>query len=314
MKLEKFKIIEKDLEYWKNLFLKEKSLSFSSNSLKTYKKVLDEFIEYAYLERINNDTSLSIKNINRYFILGFLGELKERGLSTGTQKTYLDIIKSFLKYITENNEEAIDFIDKLKINVKNTIKIKEAFSETEINKIKRELKNILKNTKIPFQKYRNYLMLLLLAETGMRANEVITIQKNGIYFENDKIITIEILGKGNKERKNYLNREEFEEYFINYKKIKEKRSIASNYYFPKQNGDKITYLALWKFNKNFLKKLGIQKSGLHLYRHTFARQKVSEGVNLSIISQWLGHSDIKTTYNFYAKASEKDLKNIAIKK
>lgn len=42
----------------------------------------------------------------------------------------------------------------------------------------------------------------------------------------------------------------------------------------------------------------------HILRHTFATRQVEAGINLKVIQETLGHSDIATTMNIYADATE----------
>lgn len=48
----------------------------------------------------------------------------------------------------------------------------------------------------------------------------------------------------------------------------------------------------------------LPRMSCHILRHTFATRQVESGVNLKVIQETLGHSDIKTTLNIYADASE----------
>ncbi|MEA5018362.1 MAG: site-specific integrase [Erysipelotrichaceae bacterium] len=48
----------------------------------------------------------------------------------------------------------------------------------------------------------------------------------------------------------------------------------------------------------------LPKMSCHILRHTFATRQVEAGINLKVIQETLGHSDIKTTMNIYADASE----------
>ncbi|MDQ5921392.1 MAG: integrase/recombinase XerD, partial [Pseudomonadota bacterium] len=65
--------------------------------------------------------------------------------------------------------------------------------------------------------------------------------------------------------------------------------------------------------RNILHKSGIKKSGLHIFRHTFARSLVDKEVNLSTIKDLLGHSSISVTAQFYAKSNENAKRNALFK-
>ena len=47
----------------------------------------------------------------------------------------------------------------------------------------------------------------------------------------------------------------------------------------------------------------------HSLRHTFATRLVEAGINIKVIQEVLGHTDISTTMNIYAEAT-KELKDI----
>lgn len=47
------------------------------------------------------------------------------------------------------------------------------------------------------------------------------------------------------------------------------------------------------------KQAGIEASGLHILRHTFASMLFERNVDIKVISRLLGHSDVSTTYNIY---------------
>jgi site-specific recombinase XerD len=54
-------------------------------------------------------------------------------------------------------------------------------------------------------------------------------------------------------------------------------------------------VGLYNVITNKIKKAKIAKSGVHILRHTFARNLVSKNVNLKTISELLGHADITLT-------------------
>jgi integrase/recombinase XerD len=222
-------------------------------------------------------------------------------------RSYIDTLKSFFMYITENNEDAFDLTSAFrKISIKTEHKVKNAFTFDEMERIEKALKDEL-NKILIFSKYRNYLMLFFLLKTGMRGFELINLKTDDIMLEGD-LYKIKIKGKGNKERVNFIRADEVKTYLDKY--IALRLDIPGNYLFPNKKGVPISRFTLYTFNTRFLNRLHINKTGLHIYRHSFARKMVAKKENLATISQWLGHSDITITHNYYARASEEDLKNM----
>ena len=56
------------------------------------------------------------------------------------------------------------------------------------------------------------------------------------------------------------------------------------------------------------KAAGINASGVHILRHTFASMLFDRKIDIKIISKLLGHSDVSTTYNIYIHLTETQTK------
>lgn len=50
--------------------------------------------------------------------------------------------------------------------------------------------------------------------------------------------------------------------------------------------------------------------GIHVLRHTFASMLFAKGVDVKIVSQLLGHSTVKITYDTYVHLFEKDIRHV----
>jgi len=313
MELEKYNEIEKNLKIWKKYFISDlKAQNSSQNTIKTYNRILDNFIEFCYLERVN-DNLQSLKDINKYFLNSYIAYLKDEiELSTSSISLYLKVIKKFLLFITENNEDSYEIYEKIKkVKIKESKKEIESYTKAEILKIKKKLIEKLENTN-NYTKYKNYLNLLIILLTGMRAEESLNLKTNYI-IDNDDYIKIKIKGKGNKERFNYIHKDDIKIYLDKLFKLRTKNNITSNYLFATKNNKKPIYESLLRFNQRFLTSLFIKPKGLHAYRHYIAQQMVENDINLETIKEWLGHSTIQITSIYYAKTSEKAKRN-SIKK
>ncbi len=303
------------LEWKKRYFDELKLKSNSENTFKTYQRALNEF--FSFLEfglGENGLDELRWEDFNKFLFNAFLQNLKIR-LNEKSVNLYMRIVKNFLKYIAEHNEEGIDPYYKIE-NVKplkEPVEEITVFEEDELEKIDRTLFRLLDKTK-EYSKYKNLLCILFIRYTGMRADECLSLQIKDINIQEDGIKLI-VTGKGNKQRPLYLDIA-FLPYIKKMLDLREKHNIKSQYFFATKNDKKSTIQGLYRANKKLLKEAGIKdknKIGLHTYRHTFASLLVTEDVNMETIKEILGHSNILTTSRYYARTNEKAKKKSMLK-
>jgi len=292
MDISPYNNIFKDLEFWKQNYFSDNKFAFSKNTFKLYERVINEFIDFC-VEK-SDEINFSIKEINRFIVSEFLSY--NNNIHETTKSLYLIILKSFFKYISENNKDAVDLLENIQ-NIKIKIKKKEPlfYLDEEISKIKTALINKFNKTKSNNKKVKSFFIYLLI-ETGMRAEEVIKISPKDIEeinYEDNEYLKIKITGKGNKERYVYviLNEKELINMYKFFKEIPEYK--------------KITYSSLYTFNKIILSNIQIRNKGLHAYRHYFARNWVENNIDLQTLSETLGHQNIAITSKYYAKSGEK---------
>jgi integrase len=60
------------------------------------------------------------------------------------------------------------------------------------------------------------------------------------------------------------------------------------------------------FWRRFINREGLKKISFHDLRHSSASLLISEGINMKVVQQRLGHKDIKTTLNIYSHVTKKD--------
>ncbi len=77
----------------------------------------------------------------------------------------------------------------------------------------------------------------------------------------------------------------------------------NNLVFCKENGQFINLGTFDRFFKHILKTAGITTGSLHTTRHTFTTRALEAEIPMKIVSDTLGHSDIKITLNVYSHAS-----------
>lgn len=281
--------------------------NLSMNTISTYTRILERFYDYVADELIKNEF-LSIKHINQYFLNGYVIKLQNAGLSKKSQALYVICIKKFIWYIADSDIRKYKYLKEniSGLKIKTEQKEKESFSSDDQKRIL-DYVNLLdrKNT---FLANRNSLLIKMLLFTGVRISELLDIKWSDL-MEYDEYYEIIIMGKGSKERKTYLSKE-LTEINIDYLSDLKNKGV---YLISSGSGQQCSRTNLFKLVNGLLVKAGVGKQGLHIFRHTLARNLVEQNYNLSTIKEVLGHSHISTTAQFYAKADENAKRNALLK-
>lgn len=174
--------------------------------------------------------------------------------------------------------------------------------------------------------YRLSPMYLLLAHTGLRRGELLALKWKDVNFKTNTIkikasltryrnrdenmeytggYSIEMMNPKtqNSVRTVYLNSKAIS-YLNEMKRRNEELNIKSEYVVCSKEGK---YLQTRSFDQEldrWCKKIGVKFKGLHSLRHTFATRAIAAGVPIKVVSELLGHSDIKITLNTYAHVLE----------
>ena len=148
-----------------------------------------------------------------------------------------------------------------------------------------------------FLRIRNYCIVTLFLNCGMRLSELVSIDLNDI----DRFLrSVRILGKGNKERIIYFNdacRAALEEYIP----LREKQKTATeneNALFISIRGKRIDNRTIQIMVDKYLELSGLGNRGLsvHKLRHTAATLMYSRGkVDVRVLQEVLGHAQLNTT-------------------
>ncbi len=279
------------LDKYNNLFINEKRLLNSSkNTIITYSSVLNSFYEFilglSYINELND--------INKEVILKFIN--KDILSANSSKILYLAVIKAYLTFIDEKEDLNGLFELRLKkLTIKKESVEVDALDNTEVDK----LLSLINKRSSSFNKNRDALLIKLILFTGIRASECLDIKLNDLsLIEDDTVYKIKILGKGSKERFVYIAQNK-----IN-KELEYLKNYIVNYIGITNQKKRMSRVGLYSVLSNKMKKAGIDKKGVHILRHTFARRLVAKNINLVTISELLGHADITLTAKTYAKSDE----------
>ena len=92
-------------------------------------------------------------------------------------------------------------------------------------------------------------------------------------------------------------------------RILQQRSITQ-YVVENSKGKAVLPSNLERSFHAILRNCGLEKHGVHILRHTFASMLFSKGVDGKIISQLLGHSSVKVTYDIYVHIMPKEIAHV----
>ena len=322
----------KNLLIWLNRWLDELTINkVSHRTIKAYKEAIYNFLKFVRYNKIDIE-KISARYINRYLInyqieladkknITKVADLKKEAKlpkigRNDANFTILEefentlnhrviVLKMFLKYITENNSDLHDYT-KLFSNIAN-IKIQEKLTDYLTPKELEQVIEHLLSWDIEFKNYypkaskyesiRNALLMLILATTGARGDEVIHIKLKDIkdFFKDDVhyyIINIEE-GKGGKKRRVIVQAKYLKKYIEYIKSV-----IPDNSYYisstrrNKFYTNKPVHINSFRtYSNNMLKLIGIDKQGLHIFRRGYATKRIGiDKIDISIVAKELGNT------------------------
>jgi integrase/recombinase XerD len=165
-----------------------------------------------------------------------------------------------------------------------------------------------------FPAVRLQALLLMLADTGTRIDEVMSLHWAEVDFDN---LLLLVRGKGSKERRIPFSLE-LRKYLWKYRQIiaKNRQVTAKNHQdedlvFPTRDGGKLSRRNVLRDTKNLCRKLSIRipERTLHALRHSFAIHYLRAGGSVFHLQKTLGHSDLAMTRK-YANLLTEDLQKI----
>ncbi len=148
--------------------------------------------------------------------------------------------------------------------------------------------------KCSFIEYQSWVMTNFLFCTAVRQRSLINIKIKDIDFDNNAIYV-----NVTKNRKPLivpinLTMAHILADFLKYRQHKSNDDYLFCNAYGKQLVRSTAYHMLYEYNK----KRGVETTGIHRYRHTFAKQWIINGGNVVTLSRMLGHSSLAITQNY----------------
>lgn len=307
--------IRSDYQRWLKSYMRHlKYKDASKNTLEVYTRILTNlqlFIDGQNLVRMMED-------INKEFFLDFIEYSEEHSrngyFSKKTKQLYVSVLKSFFIYISDNNDEFYTYENEFKIAPKAANKGKKIkyLTDEEVYGIIEYLDNMRLN-RGSYYDYIYELGIKLMLFGGLRISEVLGMRLGDI--------TVSDLRNENGTQDIYevhlhdTKSGEEQTALVRIKDIKEELDYFRNridndtLIFTSQKNDSPIHRSNFYVGvKGIMSKAGVNKKGLHIYRHTCAMQLYRKSRDILVTKEKLRHSDIKTTM-IYAHAEKSDVAN-----
>lgn len=259
----------------------------SENTVKSYKRDLEMFF---------NSVEKEAEEMKEEDIYKYIEDISEK-LKRNSVLRKISAIKTFYKFCYLNKIVKDDPTGMIK-SLKREKKLPEVLSMQEI-------KQIIDNCNHTPEGMRDKIIIKFLIATGARISEILDLEIKDV--ENQDYEFIKVLGKGSKYRVIPIYdslEKEIKDYLNNYRP-KLKGASETFKVFPNTRRENF-----WKRLKVITKNAGIEKNVYpHIFRHSIATALLSNGADIRIVQEILGHSNITTT-EVYTHIEKSDLKKL----
>lgn len=287
----------------------------SANTISSYAKDLELFIKFFSKNEISKFDLSAIKEDD---IKKYLASLHKENLKSSSVTRKISCMRNFYRFLEE--EKIIKTNPTLNIvRPKADSKLPKFLTEEEMFKLldyadkdKSEI-----GTKLSC-------MLEILYSSGLRVSELVSLPLSAAQetIDNHGFTTLRnyllVKGKGGKERIAPLNKSAIKK-LTKYLEMRKQSKKDSKWLFIGKSFNKaadthLTRQFFHKMLKNLALNAGIdpEKVHPHVIRHSFATHLLNSGVDLRILQELLGHSDISTT-EIYTHIMDSKLQELVLK-
>lgn len=217
----------------------------------------------------------------------FMGWLQKQGISQNSVNAYLRQLRAFGNWCVEEG-----YLDDFKCSVKEVpTKIKEVYTISELEKL------MVKPPITDFVDFRTYCMISLMLNTGARRRTLTNIricdlemEEGYINFNTTKTNKVVRLGLERKTKRDLIE-------WVNYWRLG-KGAEPTDYLFCNEFGEKLSENSITTTIARYNKKRGVEKTSVHLFRHTFAKMWITSGGDIISLARVLTHSELRMVQRY----------------
>ena len=274
-------------EVYTSFVLSKTSIGVSDSTVKNYKYHLRTIGRFL-------DVSMLFDDLTKRDLEAMVVKMRESGIAYNTVATNVRMVRTFLHWCQKEGLTTLDMP-----NIKERETVKETYTDRELAIL---LKKPTKSA--TFVEYRTWVIINFLLNCGCRAATVRNIQNRDI-----DLAARTVIFRHNKNGKIQTNPlcSQMVAILSDYMLIR--KGEDSDYLFCDQYGAMLSENALRLSVKHYNRTRGIQKTSIHLFRHTFARKYLVDcGGDAFRLQRLMGHSTLHMTKH-YCAIFDSDLTN-----
>lgn len=246
--------------------------------------------------------SLDIKTITKENLLLCIGELSRQKKAAASINQFIAAVRSLFKYAKKF--QYIETNPSLEIkSVKLPKKVPNFMTKAEVH----ELCNQPEENELLW-KTRDMALFAMLYSSGCRISELQNLKLTDFI---DNYHSAIVTGKGNKQRRVFFEEKSrvlLQKYLVDRKKVMEENGITDSIteVFISQKGNPLSVNGIRYIITRYSGAEGTNHHvNPHAFRHTFATTMISNGADVRVVQEMLGHSSISTTQRYTHITTEK---------
>lgn len=242
----------------------------------TYKTYVKQFVEWYNPYR-------SISEVCPVILDDYVIALKARGMKDVSAATAMRHLRRFFKFAMER-----EYLAPIEIHVPRYEKtLKDPYTDTEMAKLLERPKTDSWAT------WRTWAMINYFFSTGQRLSSVLNIKVSDVDIETR---TVRLLWNKDKRQKIMPLSSALCEVLQEYMELSD--FDDDEYLFPSEGGGQLNkrsaQSAVWAYNHA----RGVEKTSIHLFRHTFAKNYIISGGNPMKLQKLLNHKSMEMTRRY----------------
>lgn len=268
----------------------------ADNSVQAYLRDVDQMLNYA----VDND--IEPEAITLDDLQQLLNVINDLGIASNSQRRMISGWRMFYKMLVVEDAMADSPAEMLDLPVRPE-HLPDVLTDEEITAIQATF-----DQSTP-EGTRNYVIVELLYDCGLRVSELVNLRLSNIYSEEQYL---QVIGKGNKERWVPVGERALhllDVYIHNVRSHINPKPGSEKIVFLNRRGAKLSRQMVFIFLKQAVADAGIKKHiSPHSLRHSFATELVENGADLRAVQEMLGHESVATT-EIYTHISRETLRN-----